>query len=200
LEWSAIPDGMLEVSAVPQGMAHVLVIRALCIEDVVQCPFASTGCPSSTRDGWSGGMDLFTGPLLLALVGLLVCIAPRCWWRRLCPPDEVLGPLVSGDVEVRFSKQLFGGGQCFMKYGSDKGRVIRSPVEVLNHCCLGDLGDAVSHDLKPLKLRPKRFIASTSDGFEVPWLCRLVGERLKVGNETPTEVTPIVDAVLRQMS
>jgi hypothetical protein len=35
LERSAIPDGMLEVSAVLQGMAHVLVIRAPGIEDVV---------------------------------------------------------------------------------------------------------------------------------------------------------------------
>jgi hypothetical protein len=29
---------MLEVSTVPQGVAHILVIRALGIEDVVQCP------------------------------------------------------------------------------------------------------------------------------------------------------------------
>jgi hypothetical protein len=31
-------------------------------------------------------------------------------------------------------------------------------------------------------------------------LRRLVGEGLKVGDETPTEVTPIVNAVSRQMS
>jgi hypothetical protein len=191
---------MLEVSAVPQGVAHVLVIRTLGIEDVVQCPLTSTGCPSSTRDGWSGSMDLFTGPLLLMLVGLLVRVAPWCWWRRFCPSDEVLGPFVSGDVEVRFSKQLFEGGRRFLHYGSDEGRVIRSPVEVLNHCCLSDFGDAVSHGMKPLKVRPKCFIAPASDGFEVPWLHWFVGERLKVGDETPIEVTPIVDAVSRQMS
>jgi hypothetical protein len=63
---------MLEVSAFPQGVAHVLVIWALGIEDVVQCPLASARCPSNTRDKWSGGMDLFTGPLLPTLVGLLV--------------------------------------------------------------------------------------------------------------------------------
>jgi hypothetical protein len=95
---------MLEVSAVPQGMVHVLVIRALGIEDVVQCPFASTGCPSGTRDGWFDGVDLFTGPLLLTLVGLLIRVASWCWCCRFCSPDEVLGPFVSGDVEVRFSK------------------------------------------------------------------------------------------------
>jgi hypothetical protein len=87
-----------------------------------------------------------------------------------------------------------------VQYGSDEGQVIRSLVEVLNHCCLSDLGDTVSHGLKPLKVRPKCFIAPPPDGFEVTWLRRLVGERLKVGDETPTEVTPIVDAVSWQMS
>jgi hypothetical protein len=111
-----------------------------------------------------------------------------------------LGPLVSGDVEVRLSKQLFGGGRRFLQYGPDEGRVIRSPVEVLNHCCLSDLGDAISHGLKPLEVRPECLIAPTPDGFEVPWLRRLVGEGLEVGDETLTEVTPIVDVVLRQMS
>jgi hypothetical protein len=75
LEGSAIPDGVLEVSAVPEGMTHILVVWAPGIEDVVQCSFASVGCPSGMRDGWSSGMDFFTRPLLLALVGLLVRVA-----------------------------------------------------------------------------------------------------------------------------
>jgi hypothetical protein len=33
------------------------------------------------------------------------------------------------------------------------------------------------------------------DGFEVPRLRWLVGEGLEVGSETPTEVSPVVDAV-----
>jgi hypothetical protein len=41
LEGSAVPHGMLEVSAVPKGVAHVLVVRALGVEDVVQRAFAS---------------------------------------------------------------------------------------------------------------------------------------------------------------
>jgi hypothetical protein len=143
---------MLEVSAVPQGVAHILVIWALGIEDDVQCLLASAGCTSGTRDGWSGGVDLFTGPLLPTLVGLLVRVAPWCLWRKFRSPDEVLSPFVSGNVEVRFSKQLFGGGRRFLQYGSDEGRVIRSPVEVLNHCCVSDLEDAISHGLKPLKV------------------------------------------------
>ena len=101
---SALPDGMFEVSAVPQGVVHILVIQALGIEDVVQCPLASTGCTSGMRAGWSGGVDLFTGPLLPTLVKLLVHVALWCWWRRLRSPDEVLSPFVSGDVEVCFSK------------------------------------------------------------------------------------------------
>jgi hypothetical protein len=35
LEGSVVPHRMLEVSAVPEGVAHVLVVRALGVEDVV---------------------------------------------------------------------------------------------------------------------------------------------------------------------
>jgi hypothetical protein len=112
---------MLEVYAVPQGVVHVLVVRALGVEDVVQCPLASMGCPSSTSDRWSGGMDLLTRPFLPTPVGLLVRVTPWCRWCRFCSSDEVLGPLISGDVEARFSEQLFGGGRRFLQYGSDEG-------------------------------------------------------------------------------
>jgi hypothetical protein len=105
---------MLEVPAVPQGMIHILVLWALGIEDVIQYQLASVGCTSSARDGWSGGMDLFTGPLLLTLVGLLVSVAPRRWWHGFRSHDEVLSPFVSGNVEVRFPEQLLGGGRCFL--------------------------------------------------------------------------------------
>jgi hypothetical protein len=186
---------MLEISTVPQGVAHILVIRALGIEDVIQCPLASTGCPSCTSDGWSSGMDLLTRSLLPTLVRLLVHVAPRCRWHKFCSSDEVLGPLVSGDVEVHFPKQLLGGGWRFLQYGSDESRVIRSPVEVLNQCRLSDLEDTISHGLKPLEVRPKCLIPPAPDRFEVPWLRRLVEKGLKVGDETPTEVAPIVDAV-----
>jgi hypothetical protein len=53
----------------------------------------------------------------------------------------------------------------------------------------------ISHGLKPFEVRPKILIPSAPDGFEVPWLRRLVGEGLEVGDKTPTEVAPIVDAV-----
>jgi hypothetical protein len=181
-------------------VAHVLVVRALGVEDVVQCPLASTGCSSGASDGWSGGVDLLTRPLLPMPIGLLVHVALWCRWCRFCSSDEVLGPLVSGDVEVRHSKQLCGGGRRFLHYGSNEGRVIRSLVEVLNHCYLSDLGDMISHGLKPLEVRPKCLIAQMPDGFEVPWLRRLAGEGLEVGDEAPTEVPPIIDAVSWQMS
>jgi hypothetical protein len=188
---------MLEVSTVLQGVAHILVVRALGIEDVVQCPLTSTRCTLGTRDGWSSGVDLFTRPLLPTLVGLLVRVTPRCRQSRFCSPDEVLSPFVGGDVEVRFPEQLLGGGRRLLQYGSDEGRVIGSPVEVLNHCCLSDLGDTISHGLKPFEVRPKCFIPSMPDGFEVQRLRRLVGEGLEVGDKTPTEVAPIVDVVPR---
>jgi hypothetical protein len=64
---------------------------------------------------------ILTRPLLPIPVGLLVHVAPWCRWCRFRSSDEVLGPLVSGDVEVCLSKQLFRGGQRFLQYGLDKG-------------------------------------------------------------------------------
>jgi hypothetical protein len=195
LEGSAVPDRVLEVSAGPKGVVHVLVVRTLGIEDVVQCSFASTGCPSGTRDMWFGGVNLVTRPLLPTLVGLLVRVASWCRWCRLRSSDEVLSPFVCGDVEVCLPEQLLRGSWCLLQYGSDEGRVIRSPVEVLDHCCFRNLRDMISHGLEPFEVRLESLIPSAPDGFEVPWLRRLVGEGLEVGDEAPTEVTLVVDAV-----
>jgi hypothetical protein len=186
---------MLEVSAVPEGVAHVLVVWALGVEDVVQRMFASARSSSSARGGWSGGVDFFTRPLLPTFVGLLVRVASRCCRCRLCSSDEVLSSFVGGDVEVGFPEQLLEGSQCLLQYGSDEGRVIRSLVEVLDHCRFCDLGDMISHGLKSFEVWPESLIPSALDGFEVPWLRRFVGERLEVGGEAPTEVAPVVDAV-----
>jgi hypothetical protein len=102
LEGSAVPHGMLEVSAVPEGVAHVLVVRALGVEDVVQRAFASTRSSSGARGGRSGGVDLFTRPLLPAFVGLLVRVTSRCCRCGFCSSDEVLSSFVGDDVEVGF--------------------------------------------------------------------------------------------------
>jgi hypothetical protein len=53
----------------------------------------------------------------------------------------------------------------------------------------------ISHGLKSFEVRPNSLIPSAPDGFEVPWLCRLVGDILEVGDKTPTEVAPIVGGV-----
>jgi hypothetical protein len=133
-------------------VAHVLVVRALGIEDVIQRPLASAGRPLDTSDGGSGGVYLLTWPFLPVPIGLLVRVAPWCRRCRFRSYDEILGLLVSNDVEVRLSKLLFGGGRRFLQYGSDEGRVIGSPVEIFNHRCLGDFGDTISHGLKSLKV------------------------------------------------
>jgi hypothetical protein len=152
LEGSAVPHGMLEVSAVPKGVAHVLVVRALGVEDVIQRAFASARSSSGARGGWSGGVDFFTRPLLPTFVGLLVHVASWCRRCRLCSSDEVLSSFVGGDVEVGFPEQLLGGSRRFLQYGADEGRVIRSPVEVLDHYCFCDLGDTISHGLKSFEV------------------------------------------------
>jgi hypothetical protein len=152
LEGSVVSHGVLEVSAVPEGVAHVLVVRALGVEDVVQRMFASARSSSGARGGWSDGMDFFTRTLLPMFVGLLVRVASRCRRCRLCSSDEVLSSFVGGDVEVGFPEQLLRGSQRLLQYGSDEGRVIRSPVEVLDHCRFRDLRDMISHGLKSLEV------------------------------------------------
>jgi hypothetical protein len=152
LEGSVVPHGVLEVSAVTEGMAHVFVVRALGVEDVVQCTFASARSCSGMRGRWSGGVDFLTRPLLPMFVGLLVRVTSRCRRCRLCSSDDVLSSFVGGDVEVGFPEQLLGGSRRLLQYGSDKGRVIRSPVEVLDHCRFRNLGDTISHGLKSLEV------------------------------------------------
>jgi hypothetical protein len=102
LEGSSVPDGVLEVSAVTKSVAHVLVVRALGVEDVVQRAFASARSSSGARGRWSDGVYFFTRPLLPAFVGRLVCVASWCRRCGLCSSDEILGSLVGGDVEVGF--------------------------------------------------------------------------------------------------
>jgi hypothetical protein len=92
------------VQSCPVPSTHVLVVRTLGVEDVVQCTFTSARCSSGTRGGWSGGVDVFMRPLLPTLVGLLVRVASRCRRCRLRSSDEVLSSFVGGDVEVRFPK------------------------------------------------------------------------------------------------
>jgi hypothetical protein len=64
LEGSAIPGGVLEVSEVLEGMTHILVVRALGVEDVIQCSFASTGCPRARETGglaaWTSSRGLYS--------------------------------------------------------------------------------------------------------------------------------------------
>jgi hypothetical protein len=152
LEGSAVSDGVLEVSAVPKAVAHVLVVRALGVEDVIQRAFASARSSPSARGRWSGGVHFFARPLLPAFVGLLVRVASRCYRRGLRSPDEVLSSLVGGDVEVGFPEQLLGGSRCLLQYGSDEGRVVGSSVEVLDHGHLFDLRDTISHGLEPFEV------------------------------------------------
>jgi hypothetical protein len=102
LEGSAVPDGVLEVPTVPKSVAHVLVVRALGVEDVVQRALASARSSPGARGGWSGGVYFFARSFLLEFVGLLVRVASWCCRCGLRSSDEVLGSLVGSDVEVGF--------------------------------------------------------------------------------------------------
>jgi hypothetical protein len=90
-------------------------------------------------------VPLLVRPLFPAFVRLLFHVPPRHGRCGFCASDEVLDPLISGDVDVRLPEQLFGGGRCLLKCGPDKGRVVGSPIEVLNHSRFGDFGNAVPH-------------------------------------------------------
>jgi hypothetical protein len=109
-----VPDGVFEVPAVPKSVAHVLVVWTLGVKDVVQRAVASAGSSPGTRGWWSGSVYFFARSLLPAFVGLLVRVASWCCRRGLCSPDEILGSLVGGDVEVGFPEQLLGGSRCLL--------------------------------------------------------------------------------------
>jgi hypothetical protein len=192
-----MPDRVFEVSAVPYGMAHVLVIRTLGVEDLIQCSHSSAGCAAGSSGRWLGGVHLLARPLFLAFVRLLVQVPPRLGRHGFCASDEVLGPLIRGDVDVRLPEQLFGGGWCLLKYAPDEGRVVGSPIEVFIHSRFSDFRDAVPHCLKPFEERSESLIILVANGFEVPWLCQFIKERLEVLDKLATEVTLVVDAVSR---
>jgi hypothetical protein len=173
-------------------VAHVLVVRALGVKIFIQCLYPSAGCATGPSYRWPGSVHLLSGPLLLALVQLLVRISP---WRGFHASDEVLGPFIRSDVDVWHQEQLLGSGWCFLEYGLDEGRVVGSPTKVFNYYRLSDFGDAVPHRLKPLEEQSESFIILAPDGFEVPWLRRLVEEGLEIGDEASTKVAPIIDAV-----
>ena len=143
---------------------------------------------------------LLPGSLLLAFVWLMVHVPSRCWLYGLCASNEVLSLLICGDVDVRLPEQLFRGGGYFLNYGSDESQIVGSPIEVFDHSRLSDLGNTVPHCLKPLEERMKSFIILSPNGFEIPRLRRFIGEGLKVHDKPVIEISPIVDAMLRQMS
>jgi hypothetical protein len=84
-----------------------------------------------------------------------------------------------------------------LEYGSDEGRVVGSPIKVFNYGRLSDFGDAIPHCLKSFEERLEGLIILASDGFEVPWLRRLIEKRLDDHDKPATEVTPIIDEVPR---
>jgi hypothetical protein len=143
-----MPDGMFEVSAAPPGVAHVLMVRTLGVEDFIQCPHSFARCAVGPSGRRPSGVHLLARPFLPALVRLLVHVPP---WHKFRAFDEVLGPLICGDVDVHLLEQLFGGGWRLLEYGSDEGRVIGSLIEVFNYGCLSDFGDVVPHCLKPFE-------------------------------------------------
>jgi hypothetical protein len=147
-----VPDGVFEVPAVSKSVAHVLVVRTLGVEDVVQRALASTRSSPGARGWRSGGVYFFARSLLPAFVGLLVRVASWCCRCGLRSSDEVLGLLVGGDVEVGFPEQLLEGSRCLLQYGPDEGRVIGSSVEVLDHGRLRDFRDTISHGLEPFEV------------------------------------------------
>jgi hypothetical protein len=143
-----MPDGVFEISAVPQSLSHVLVVQALGVEDLVQCPYPSMGCAAGSSCWWSGGVHFLSGPLLPAFVWLLVRVPSRRWRYGLHASNEVLSLFICVDVDVRLPEQLFRGGGCFLKYSSDKNQIVGPPIEVFDHSCLSNLRDAVPHCLK----------------------------------------------------
>jgi hypothetical protein len=87
--------------------------------------------------------------------------------------------------------------QVLFKYGPNKGQVIGSLIEVFNHSRLSDFRNTVPNRLKSFEEQLESLIILMPNGFEVPWLCQFIGERLEVCDKLVIEVTPVVDAVSR---
>jgi hypothetical protein len=140
-------------------------------------------------------VHFFPRPLVPAFVRLLVHVLPGRWRCGIRASDEVLGSFVGGDVDVRLPEQLFRGDGCLLEDGSDEGRVIGSSIQILDHSCLRDLGNAVPHCLESPEERAEGLVALALDGFEVSRLCQFVGEGLEIRDKPTAEVFPIVDAM-----
>lgn len=65
-----------------------------------------------------------------------------------------------------------------MLFGGQPKRMPRHgiPIEVLDHCRLGNVGDTISYELKTLQERAEGLVAVVFDRLEVPRLGRLVEE------------------------
>jgi hypothetical protein len=85
------------------------------------------------------------------------------------------------------------------KYGSNENQIVGSLIEVFNHSCLSNLGNTVPHYLKSSEERTDSFTIMSPNGFEIPWLHWLIGEGLEVLDKPAAKISPIVDAMSRQM-
>jgi hypothetical protein len=121
-----MPDRVLEVPVVLKGVSHVLVVWALRVENLIQCPYPPpTGCAAGSSRWWPSGVHFLPGPLFPAVVRLLVYVSPRCRVCGLCSSDEVLSLLIRVDVDVCLPEQLFRGAGAF-------GRIARTKAESLD--------------------------------------------------------------------
>lgn len=111
LKRAAVAGRVFEVPTVTQSVAHLLVVQTLAIEDFVQCPYVVVSrCTASSGYRWPHDMYFISWPLVLGIVRLRVPLL-RCLGSRLWLTDEVPSPFVIGDVDVRFSEELFQGGR-----------------------------------------------------------------------------------------
>jgi hypothetical protein len=88
-------------------VAHLLVVRALDDNDLIQRLYVASWHAAGPSRLGPNITHLISRPLVLALVRLLVPFLLRRMGCRLRVADEVLGLLVSGDVDVCLSEKLF---------------------------------------------------------------------------------------------
>jgi hypothetical protein len=60
--------GVFEITTVPQGVSHVLVVWALGVKNLIQCPYPLAGCTAGSSDRWADGVHLLAGSFLPAFV------------------------------------------------------------------------------------------------------------------------------------
>jgi hypothetical protein len=96
-----MPDRVLEVPAISQSVAHLLVVRTLGVEDLIQRPYSAAGHTAGPRWLVAQRCALLPEASCPSICPLMVHVLSWRWKCGLRASNEVLVSFVGGDVDIR---------------------------------------------------------------------------------------------------